>query len=142
MSLTKAKNVSNKHPGFNISCSGVTHTGKVRERNEDAMLLLEDENLWLVADGMGGHQSGDFASNTITRNLGLFKQQENLEDSILLLEENLMNSNAIIREKSSKMGRNATIGSTVVSIYGKTFSSCSGPVTAVSIGSAKKDSTG
>ena len=117
MSLAKPKNASNNHPGFNISCSGVTHTGKVRERNEDAMLLLEDENLWLVADGMGGHQSGDFASTTITRNLGLFKQQKNLEDSILLIEENLMNSNAIIREKSSKMGKNATIGSTVVCAY-------------------------
>lgn len=117
MSLTKPKKAFNNHPGFIINCSGVTHTGNVRERNEDAILLLGDENLWLVADGMGGHQSGDFASTTITRNLGLFKQQKTLEDSILLLEENLMNSNAIIREKSSKMGKNATIGSTVVCVY-------------------------
>ena len=117
MSLTKSKNVSTDHSGFLISSSGVTHTGKVRDRNEDAILLLEEESLWLVADGMGGHESGDFASNTITRNLGLFKQQKNLEDSILLIEENLMNSNAIIREKSGKMGKNATIGSTVVCVY-------------------------
>lgn len=117
MSLTKSKSVSTNHPGFDISSSGVTHTGRVRERNEDAILLLEEESLWLVADGMGGHQYGDFASNTITRNLGLFKQQKSLEDSLLLLEENLMNSNAIIREKSGKMGRNATIGSTVVCVY-------------------------
>ncbi|NNE63494.1 MAG: serine/threonine-protein phosphatase, partial [Gammaproteobacteria bacterium] len=66
---------------------------------------------------MGGHEFGDFASNTITRNLGLFKQQKNLEDSILLIEENLMNSNAIIQEKSGKMGKNATIGSTIVCVY-------------------------
>lgn len=117
MSLTKSKTVSTNHPGFEISSSGVTHQGKVRERNEDAILLLEEESLWLVADGMGGHQYGDFASNTITRNLGLFKQQQKLEDSLLLLEENLMNSNAIIREKSGKMGKTATIGSTVVCVY-------------------------
>lgn len=117
MSLAKSKKTSTNHSGFAITSSGVTHTGKVRERNEDSILLLEEENLWLVADGMGGHQAGDFASKTITRNLGLYKQQNSLEDSILLLEENLLNSNAIIREKSSKMGKNATIGSTVVCVY-------------------------
>ncbi|MCP4491346.1 MAG: serine/threonine-protein phosphatase [Gammaproteobacteria bacterium] len=103
--------------GFDIASHGVTHTGHVRTRNEDSILLLEDEGIWLVADGMGGHHAGDFASQTITRNLGLYQQQNTLEDSILLLEENILNSNAIIREKSSKLGRNATIGSTVVCIY-------------------------
>ena len=117
MSLTNPRNIRNNHSDFNIASSGLTHTGNVRDRNEDSILLLEEESLWLVADGMGGHQSGDFASKTITRNLGLFKQQKTLEDSILLIEENLLNSNAIIREKSSKMGKNATIGSTVVCTY-------------------------
>jgi len=102
---------------FEIITSGVTHTGHVRTRNEDSILLLDDENTWLVADGMGGHHAGDFASQTITRNMGLFKQQNKLEDSVLLLEENILNSNSIIREKASKLGSNATIGSTVVSIY-------------------------
>lgn len=102
---------------FEIITSGVTHTGYVRTRNEDSILLLDEESTWLVADGMGGHHAGDFASQTITRNMGLFKQQKALEDSILLLEENILNSNAIIREKSNKLGRDATIGSTVVCIY-------------------------
>jgi serine/threonine protein phosphatase PrpC len=78
---------------------------------------LPEENLWTVADGMGGHHAGDFASQTITQNLGLFKQQQNLDDSILLLEENVINSNTIIRRKSESLGRNATIGSTVVCLY-------------------------
>jgi len=99
---------------FRISSNGVTHVGHVRTKNEDSILLLPEENLWVVADGMGGHQAGDFASQTITQNLGLFKQQVNLDDSILLLEENLMNSNTIIRRKAEILGRNATIGSTVL----------------------------
>ena len=102
---------------FHISGNGVTHVGHVRTKNEDSILLLPEESLWVVADGMGGHHAGDFASQTITQNLGLFKQQVNLDDSILLLEENVINSNTIIRRKSEVLGRNATIGSTVVCLY-------------------------
>ncbi len=91
---------------FRITSNGVTHTGHVRTRNEDSILLLPEENLWIVADGMGGHHAGDFASQTITQNIGLFKQQQSLDDSILLLEENIINSNTIIRRKSGKLGRN------------------------------------
>ena len=108
---------SGSDTNFRITSNGVTHTGHVRTRNEDSILLLPEESLWTVADGMGGHQAGDFASQTITQNLGLFKQQQSLDDSILLLEENVINSNTIIRRKSEKLGRGATIGSTVVCLH-------------------------
>jgi serine/threonine protein phosphatase PrpC len=102
---------------YQIMSHGVTDTGHVRSKNEDSVLLHDDENVWVVADGMGGHHAGDYASQTITNNLSLFKQHASLDDSILLLEENILNSNAIIRKKSLKLGRNATIGSTVVCVY-------------------------
>jgi serine/threonine protein phosphatase PrpC len=102
---------------FQISSDGVTDTGHVRTKNEDSILVHADENVWIVADGMGGHHAGDFASQTITNNLSLFKQHTSLDDSILLLEENILNSNSVIRKKSDKLGRNATIGSTVVCAY-------------------------
>jgi serine/threonine protein phosphatase PrpC len=102
---------------FQINSHGVTDTGRVRTKNEDSILVHDSENLWIVADGMGGHHAGDFASQTITNNLSLFKQHASLDDSILLLEENILNSNSIIRKKSHKLGRNATIGSTVVCAY-------------------------
>jgi protein phosphatase len=34
----------------------------VRARNEDSYALVEDEGLFVVADGMGGHGNGDIAS--------------------------------------------------------------------------------
>ena len=72
-------------PNFHIESNGITHTGHVRSRNEDSYLVLPDQNLWVVADGMGGHQAGEFASQSITQNLGLFKQAKSLDDTILLL---------------------------------------------------------
>ena len=117
MSLYKTKSSEKSLSNFDITSSGVSHTGHVRKRNEDSILVLDEEKIWAVADGMGGHHAGDFASQTITKNLGLFKQQAGLDDSILLLEENILNSNAIIRKKSESLGKNATIGSTVVCVY-------------------------
>jgi protein phosphatase len=44
---------------------GLTHAGKVRQNNEDALLLGEgkDETLFVVADGIGGFEAGEVASS-------------------------------------------------------------------------------
>jgi serine/threonine protein phosphatase PrpC len=45
-----------------VRVGAVTDTGRVRSINQDAFLVLEDLGLYAVADGMGGHQGGEVAS--------------------------------------------------------------------------------
>ena len=43
---------------------GRTETGHVRASNQDALAILNDCGVWIVADGMGGHPAGDIAAQT------------------------------------------------------------------------------
>lgn len=45
-----------------IDSIGVSHTGQVRLVNEDSFLVNTSQGLWIVADGMGGHENGKAAS--------------------------------------------------------------------------------
>lgn len=42
--------------------SGLTDIGQTRQRNEDCFAVLQSESFFALADGMGGHQAGDIAS--------------------------------------------------------------------------------
>jgi protein phosphatase len=53
-----------------VSAAGQTDTGQRRKKNEDSYLILDDHNLFVVADGMGGHAGGEIASKIAVDTIG------------------------------------------------------------------------
>ena len=58
-----------------IRYAAKTDVGMKRTHNEDYFSLIEDEQLFIVADGMGGHASGEVASKMAADTIGEFYQR-------------------------------------------------------------------
>lgn len=96
------------------SSSAVSHTGKVRQLNEDAYLERSDIGLWVVADGVGGHNAGDLASKTVVEALAQVDRPDLLGPFVDAVEDQLLYSNKQLREIASQYNDDRTIGSTVI----------------------------
>ena len=98
------------------SCAAHTHRGNRRRSNEDAILCRPRDGLWAVADGMGGHQAGDVASQAITAALSSVLLEGALSHRVDAVEDALLTVNDELRRHAESCGPGTTIGSTVVAL--------------------------
>jgi serine/threonine protein phosphatase PrpC len=67
--------------GMRVRFSGDTNVGMKREHNEDSFYLPESERLAIVADGMGGHASGEVASRMAVETIvGFFRETQDEQE--------------------------------------------------------------
>ncbi|MEE8500503.1 MAG: protein phosphatase 2C domain-containing protein [Kiloniellales bacterium] len=102
--------------GFRYVVSSGTDVGRVRSLNEDALLDRGDIGLWVVADGMGGHAAGDFASRAIVEALGQVAPPTDGSSFLRDVEERIQDTHAALRQESRARGSGGIIGSTVVAL--------------------------
>ena len=98
---------------------GMTDIGKKRKVNQDYLFFSDEPvgcfpNLYIVADGMGGHRAGDKASSySVTRFVELAKQAEK-ELPFLSMEKLLQQVNREVFEMSRREDEYAGMGTTFV----------------------------
>ena len=88
-----------------------SHVGHVRELNEDSAAELPARGLWVVADGMGGHERGDQASQLVTSSLKRLPPTESAVDLLRAVQATLARCN---HELYVSAGRDGLCGCTVV----------------------------
>lgn len=98
----------------------ITDPGKVRERNEDSVIILKngDEYLMVVADGMGGHKNGEIASSIALNHMASrFKEISsvgNKEDAINWIQATVSEANVLIYKYVAAHPESEGMGTTMV----------------------------
>lgn len=96
-----------------------TDRGRKRQINQDAVYYSvypvgNIPNLFLVADGMGGHRAGDFASKYTIDNLVRLIEEAEGNNPITILNEGIRQANSLLLKKASEEEGMAGMGTTLV----------------------------
>jgi len=114
-----------------VESSGLTDVGMKRKGNEDALLFDDNMRLYVVADGMGGHQAGEVASSLVIKTMNDYMKRfnsghevEEMEDfdntlskdaNRLMAGINL--SNQVVYQAAQSKASYRGMGSTISSVY-------------------------
>ena len=101
--------------------SYITDPGKVRDNNEDSVIIVENkqqEYLLIVADGMGGHRNGEVASSIAVKHVSeQFMKTDTIgskEEAIAFLKNAVSEANTLIYEYTTLNPESVGMGTTIV----------------------------
>lgn len=104
---------------------GLTDIGRVRKVNQDVFSVDNEHQLWVLADGMGGHAGGEIASQITIEAIPAYfnSQRDNTSSSLIpaatletLLAQAIESANQRIREQASQNPEIKGMGTTVVAL--------------------------
>jgi serine/threonine protein phosphatase PrpC len=110
-----------------VKLVGQSHTGKVREHNEDTIAFDADLGLMVLADGMGGYNAGEVASGIAVKtivnlvrdsagreDLGALDQATGLSRRSIVLRDAVLRANKVIFQTAKTQPQCEGMGTTVV----------------------------
>lgn len=106
-----------------VQAIGKTDTGMARDINQDYIFVSTKPvgplpNLFLVADGMGGHNAGDFASRFLVEELvKTMKKQKTGVPPVKALKEGIQAANQLLYKKSTEEIYLSGMGTTLVAAF-------------------------
>jgi serine/threonine protein phosphatase PrpC len=114
-----------------IESAGISDIGKRRKQNEDSLFLDDRMGLYVVADGMGGHNAGEVASKLVVETIRDYIKQgqsngpveeragidANLSKEAGLLLAGIQLSNRIVHQTALSNEAYRGMGSTVSAVY-------------------------
>ncbi len=97
----------------------VTDIGKKRKLNQDYVYASEQAignlpNLFIVADGMGGHKAGDFASKCTVETIRDLASRSFEKNPVIILRKAIETANGDVYQKSLEDASYEGMGTTVV----------------------------
>ena len=102
-----------------MQACALTDIGRRRHINQDFIFESTKPvgafpNLFILADGMGGHKAGDFASKYLVETMVGYVSKTTVNDPVRVMNNALMLSNAMIYHKSMEEEELSGMGSTIV----------------------------
>lgn len=100
-----------------------TDKGKMRSNNEDACYVMPNDKIFLVADGVGGSNSGEIASRTVVTgvvdfvNKNPISEMETEKDIKEYFDSCVKSVNTAVFESSQKYQQNYGMATTLVIVY-------------------------
>lgn len=99
-----------------FECASRTNVGLKRKINEDSILAATERGLWVVADGMGGHDAGEVASAMVTDALRCLPDTDDVDALTDSAVEAVKSVNGELIALARSSPRQQTIGTTVVGL--------------------------
>ncbi len=113
-----------------VESSGITNVGRKRKGNEDSYSLDDNLRLYVVADGMGGHQAGEVASKIVADIIQKMMNEyaggavsvnntgsHNLSKEAAWLDSSISEANRLVYDLSAKVKEYKGMGSTVSAVF-------------------------
>lgn len=103
--------------------ASLTDKGRLRADNQDSLLIMDLDSLYMVADGVGGHNSGELASRLAVESVEAYIKANPIREAAdeMSLKEYflrcLQEANSLIFQRAALASRNAGMATTAVLAY-------------------------